>query len=185
MTKWFTLLLATIALYSQANTTSAQLALCTKIVQADARLKCFDALMSTKSASATQSEKQLSSVDQPIAPTGIAVPSTPSAPTKIKQAPVADTQLVKNPIAEFGAQQLAHNPVKKLEQIHLTVKTASKNHFGKWRITFENGQIWQQIENEYARFKTGDEIIIKRGTFNSFYLFRQNSNRKLSVKRIK
>jgi hypothetical protein len=57
---------------------------------------------------------------------------------------------------------------------------------GQYVLTLDNGQVWEQQHPDWhLAFKPGDEIIIRRGTFNSYRLQLKGNNRYAAVTRIR
>ena len=54
----------------------------------------------------------------------------------------------------------------------------------RWRISLENGQIWTQKDNRELGLAVGQEVVILRGSFGSFFLKKPQSNTRIRVKRI-
>lgn len=90
--------------------------------------------------------------------------------------------------AEHGAEAIfgnEHKPKQEVvDKVIYVIKSAKKTLRGTWKFVFENGQRWEQKDTSYAKFKVGDEVQIKRGALNAFYLKKLSSNRSIRVKRI-
>ncbi|MEO9636038.1 MAG: hypothetical protein ABJF89_12580 [Parasphingorhabdus sp.] len=73
-----------------------------------------------------------------------------------------------------------------IEQVEGVIKSARTIRSGKWLIRLEDGAVWQQTEparSTMRRPKTGDSIVIKRGSLGSF-LAKVNDGRGFKVKRV-
>ncbi|MFD2165752.1 hypothetical protein ACFSJY_05695 [Thalassotalea euphylliae] len=115
-----------------------------------------------------------------MAPKAVAVVK-PNPPSVAAPVAVAQTDQAE---AQFG-QENKKKP-EQVDEVSFVVKTASLSLRKKWRFTFENGQQWEQKDTEkFAKFKAGDQVTIKRGALNAFYLKKADSNRTIRVKRIK
>lgn len=74
---------------------------------------------------------------------------------------------------------------KEIDSITLTVSKLSKTVRGQWKITFENGQQWQQKDSGTLSLQQGDEVTLTKGAFSSVFLQKENINRRIKVKRLK
>ncbi|MCG7536042.1 hypothetical protein [Pseudoalteromonas sp. OOF1S-7] len=68
--------------------------------------------------------------------------------------------------------------------ISATVSEVSKSANGQRRFTLDNQQRWQQIGTHAFFAKKGDTVIIRRGSFNSFIMLKEGSNRSVKVRRV-
>tara|TARA_R100001377_G_scaffold80982_1_gene60209 strand:+ start:227 stop:721 length:495 start_codon:yes stop_codon:yes gene_type:complete len=130
---------------------------CVKITQDTARLACFDQLISK------------------------------AKPTAIKAEPII-TGLTAEQVDSFSKEQVkktAEESAKEIDSITLTISKLSKSPYGEWRITFENGQRWQQKDNYKLSLKTGQRVILTKGSLSSVYLQKENTTKRIKVKRLK
>ena len=85
--------------------------------------------------------------------------------------------------ANFGQEAKV---IKEVEEVRYVIKSAKLSVRKKWRFVFENGQQWEQKDSDrFAKYTAGEEVIIKRGVMNAFYLKKTDANRTIRVKRIK
>ena len=57
---------------------------------------------------------------------------------------------------------------------------------GNYRLVFENGQVWEEIEYDpRTRYKVGDTVIVKRGVLGTYNIISERSSRKNKVRRVK
>lgn len=99
---------------------------------------------------------------------------------------MSEPSVSSSPLTEqqkFGLKEKQYN--KPIATIGSIVAKAEKNPHGKWVITLENSQVWQQIGGATLRIKKGERVSIKRGALNSFLLSREGANTQLRVKRLK
>jgi ribosomal protein L12E/L44/L45/RPP1/RPP2 len=139
---------------------------CTKIQQDAARLACFDNMTA---------QALLPSNVADVAKTAI---KTPAA------APVATATKA----TEFGAEHLKKPALaEKEQQVVFTVEKLTKNPYGKWRLSFKNGQQWKQTDSAYLNIKVGDSVLLKKGFMGAIYLKKNlpNAKKKIRVKRLK
>jgi hypothetical protein len=104
---------------------SASIQDCVKISQDTARLICFDQLTSQRSAVSAEPEI---------------------------------TDLTPEQVDSFSKEQLkktSEELAKEINAITLTISKLSKTLYGQWKITFVNGQKWQQKDNDKLSPKTG------------------------------
>ncbi|NQZ81426.1 MAG: hypothetical protein HRT52_10470 [Colwellia sp.] len=85
----------------------------------------------------------------------------------------------------FGKTHLNTKEESAFNEIKSVIKSAKRNKRNKWVLKLDNDQIWQEKSGDkMARFKEGDNIIIKRGIMNTFKLKKIGTKRRISVKRI-
>lgn len=159
---------AFLSLTLKAETREQSLAQCLKIEKNTTRLACYDALAQEKTSLKGTQEKQ----------------SSPLPPAKA----VALKTPAENKIADFGAEHLKKSDVDEADlQIVSIIESLSKDQYGKWRITFKNGQQWKQSDNEFLKLKVGESVLLKKGFLNAVYLKKnqQNLHKKIRVKRLK
>ena len=57
---------------------------------------------------------------------------------------------------------------------------------GNYRLVFENGQVWEEVEYDpRTRYKVGDAVIVKRGVLGTYNIISERTSRKNKVRRIK
>ncbi|ALU43506.1 hypothetical protein [Pseudoalteromonas rubra] len=89
------------------------------------------------------------------------------------QPPAADTK-------SFGLEHKQDSE----QVISATVLELSKSANGLRRFTLDNQQRWQQIGTQAFFAKEGDTVTIRRGSFNSFIMQKEGSNRSVKVRRV-
>lgn len=98
-------------------------------------------------------------------------------------------QLVESEdISDFGQEHLdktAEQKAQEVNHIELEVSQLTKLIRGEWKITFKNGQVWQQKNTTRFNLHIEDRVIIEKGALSSFYLKKADSNRRIPVKRLK
>lgn len=158
----------TLSLSVSAETLKDELTQCVKIQKSLARLACFDELAkaaTTPAAIGTGNKKNTSTT----------VTTT-----------VSTAKLAKED--SFGAEHLKKKNVSAEDlKVVFVVKSLKKNQYGKWHITFNNGQRWQQTDGIHFRIKVGESVLLKKGFMDAIYLKKNksNSNKKIRVKRLK
>ena len=183
MKKLFSALLFVAGSASAADL-STQLLACSEQSDSLKRLVCFDAIASKVKAGGGDVKSGQSTPVKTAAQTApvnaVAVTPTPAAVEKTHAA-----QTTRQSAEDiFGKESLKKLDV--VDEVRFVVKSASLSLRKKWRFTFENGQKWEQKDSDkFAKFEAGDEVIIKRGVMNAFYLKKPDANRTIRVKRVK
>ncbi len=191
--------------------TENDLRLCSTISNDSQRLQCFDNLVSqlpvyspgsqaktlaTVPATATEPVKAVVAATPmepaktvPVTQTAQAVvaQSTPEVSTAVQ--PQSSVQVQEqNPASvkeNFGLEHKKTVQEEQVQAVELTIAKAKKSIHGNWTLTFENGQQWRTLSSERTKFKTGQQVEIKRGVLNSFSVSIVGSNRAMKVKRLK
>jgi len=143
----------------QASALNSSIMKCAEIQDSVARLACFDYLAA-----------------QELKPSTVAGVNK----TAIKTVPAAPKTVA------FGAEHLKQPKVAEEEQqVVFTVDKLTKDPYGKWRFSFDNGQKWKQTDSTYLNIKIGDSVLLKKGFMNAVYLKKNepNSSKKIRVKR--
>ncbi|AAZ25915.1 hypothetical protein [Colwellia psychrerythraea] len=128
---------------------------CVKITQDTERLTCFDQLTSKRSAVIVEPEI---------------------------------TDLTAEQVDTFSKGQVKKTTEELANQINsitLTISKLSKTPYGQWKITFENGQKWQQKDSYKLSLKTGQRVVLTKGAITSVFLQKENTNKRIKVKRLK
>lgn len=89
---------------------------------------------------------------------------------------------------KFGSEHLVSTIQKKkseLDKVTFTIKSAKKVVHNKWKVTFNNEQVWKQSGSEYIKLAAGDQVELSKGAFGSFHLKKLDGNRSIRVKRTK
>lgn len=134
---------------------------CSQINENQARLTCFDAFVEKHQ----RADKKARGV---------------SAPIKSKPS--------KQNTDDFGKEHVkktSEERAKEITTIKLTISALSKTVYGKWKISFENGQKWQQKDSVKLSLKKGQRVVLSKGALNAVYLQKENTNKRISVKRLK
>ena len=69
-----------------------------------------------------------------------------------------------------------------INYIALTISQLRKTPYGRWKITFENGQKWQQKDNYKLRLETGQRVVLTKGAISSVLLQKENTKKRIKVK---
>jgi 5-hydroxyisourate hydrolase-like protein (transthyretin family) len=85
--------------------------------------------------------------------------------------------------ADFG---LEHKKLKQDESMSVELTSRDKDAYGKWILTFDNGQVWKQKGSEdYFPWHDEGNYTITRGMFNAYFLSRKEVNKRMKIERIK
>jgi len=74
---------------------------------------------------------------------------------------------------------------KEINSITLIISKVSKTLRGELKITFSNGQKWQQKDGKKMKLKVGEQVSLHKGALGSVYLQKENGNKRIKVKRLK
>jgi hypothetical protein len=74
---------------------------------------------------------------------------------------------------------------KAADKIYAQVSSITKDHYGKLSVELDNGQSWKQIDSSKLRLKVGERLYIERGVLGSFFMSKDDVNRRVRVKRTK
>jgi hypothetical protein len=128
---------------------------CSKISQDTARLVCFD---------------QLTQVN--------------NSPELVPQI-TAMTAAQVDDFSKSHVKKTDEEKAKEILSISLTISKLEKTVRGQWRLTFKNGQKWQQQDTAKLRLTQGDLVVITKGALGAVYLQKENTNKRIKVKRLK
>lgn len=170
-----------------AQTLTDVLQQCATINSDSKRLLCFD--NAVKNILLTKPAEQVQSQTQPLAKEPEAQ-IAPSLAVKTPNTPPAEQVLASKPLktleSNFGREHLKSKEVQEFDQVEFVVKSAKLSLRKKWRLIFENGQVWHATELATGiKFKAGDVVVIRRGVLNAFYIKKKGSKRSVRAKRIK
>lgn len=152
---WLAMLSVSFTLPAMASVEQS-LQQCVQITNDTQRLACFDELSASINTANIQIE--------------VATPATSSVPSPSGSA-----------VDRFGAKP--KEAINEPDEIKLTVASINKSPRGALIITFENGQIWRQVEVERFTLYSGNNVIIKKAAFGSFLMQAEGFNRSTRVRR--
>lgn len=158
---------------AQAKELEQQLQHCTTITANNERLACYDQLtpLKTESVAATT----------PIAVASTAAPIVAAPVAVASSAQVASAKKADG----FGKQHIKKTVVEADQSIIFTIAKLTLRNYDNWQITFENGQVWRQKDSKKIKLKTGDVVKLSKGFMSAIYLQKKDSNKRITVKRIK
>lgn len=98
------------------------------------------------------------------------------------------TTLTATQVDDFSkghVKKTAEEVAKEINSITLTISKLSKTLHGQWKVTFNNDQRWQQTDGTKLKLKQGEQVILSKGAFSSVFLQKENTNKRIKVKRLK
>ncbi|WP_051252239.1 hypothetical protein [Ferrimonas kyonanensis] len=113
---------------------------------------------------------------------GTSAASLSPAPVVAAAAPAAVTSSPQSAEQEFGLIKKADE--NEPEQIQGTITKMSKDAYGKFTITLDNGQSWKQTESRNFRLSKQGTITISKAALGSFLLTQEGRNGSVRVKRV-
>jgi hypothetical protein len=146
---------------------------CVQLAGAAARLACYDAAFAAQPV-------------PPANPAPSAPPASSASPAPSAPPPASST----SPAASFGdngqLQQQLKAKAKLPKELQFKVQTAVPIGRGLYRLTLENGQIWETRQADWAlEFKSSDTVTISRMVFDTYQISLAGQGRSVGVKRIK
>jgi len=98
------------------------------------------------------------------------------------------TELSAEQVDLFSKEQVektAEEKANEIKSISLTISKLEKTQRKQWKITFENGQKWLQKDTTKLKLKEGENVTLTKGALSSVFLIKENSNKRIKVKRLK
>jgi hypothetical protein len=183
---------------STANPLLDELAMCAKNTDSLQRLVCFDKLAKDtkskppKQAQVTLKDSIVETVDSTVqvAPEVqpekvLAVSERPTTPSVANpQSVVVIANSVKQQQASFGKESLKRSE-DIIKQLRVKVIKIQKAPYGELIINFENGQVWRQTDSTRFRLSKDEMVIIERGVLGSFFIGKEDTNKRIRAKRVK
>jgi hypothetical protein len=101
-------------------------------------------------------------------------PKGTSTPVPVAATAAAVTLPSTDPAADFGLSQQVikeRDPDQWVESIAAAVSNVGKGASGRYVVSLDNDQVWEQIETDsYPVLKPGDAVTIRRAAVGSFIL---------------
>lgn len=73
--------------------------------------------------------------------------------------------------------------IEQIDHVEAVVIEVRKSATGKLLVTLDNGQIWRQLDSQTLRLKSGESVIIRKASLNSFLMGKKSGGRSIRVKR--
>jgi hypothetical protein len=184
---WIAAALIVASTTAQANTgLEQQLSICAVKSDKLDRLICFDDLaakVQQANANGHAVAVTLPAVAaQATAPTQAVAATAITAPAVQSNAVPVVSSVPQNPAADFGLQKTVEEDLGKL---YFEVAAVTKDPYGAFIITLNNGQVWKQTESDRYKINKGQTIYIEKGALSSFLLGTDDRNSTTRVKRLK
>ncbi len=153
--------------FTQAANLHDELKTCAKLQDSQTRVVCYDNVVS--------------GIDR-YTETAKAAVTTASHSKKLGIETITNQRADHND--DFGIE---HKVVvkAKADKLIASVTQAKKSLRGKWIVTLENGQQWKQFDNTKFKLKAGEKVTIERGALNAFYMGKDDTNKRILIKRSK
>ncbi|MGB7404555.1 MAG: hypothetical protein WA906_02585, partial [Pacificimonas sp.] len=90
--------------------------------------------------------------------------------------------------AAFGAENVVAGlgrAAASLDDITLTVADTETPRYGRTRIFFANGQIWEQKDERRMTLREGDQVVIERAPLSGYQLRKADKKRSVRVQRLR
>ena len=106
------------------------------------------------------------------------------SPTIILKKAVSKADTISQQQAIFG-QENKQSTKDIINQIKSTILKVQKDRFGNQTISLANGQVWRQTDSTRLKLKKDQIVIIKRGAMSSFFIGKEDANKRIRAKRVK
>ena len=152
-------LLACFSTFGMAQSLQSDLLDCAQINDSLQRLVCYDNL-----------------AKKAVLPTQL-VAELPIASDTSKAKPLVSA-------AENFGQENKKSPKDLINQIQGKIVKVTKSAYGKQIVTLDNGQVWRQTDSVRLKLVEGQSVTIKRGALGSFFISKENANKRIRAKRV-
>jgi hypothetical protein len=199
VSRWLTLTIL-VSPFSIAVTAIDELSICAKKEDSLQRLVCYDKLAenSKNKTSLQKTQQQLPlqvATTERLEPLSLVEQTPQSRRVLIKSEKVTVSPTMKpktgaGPANDISQQQATFGYGNKqstedlIDQIKAKVIKVKKNRFDSQTITLDNGQVWQQTSGTRLRLKIGQIVTIERGVLGSFFISKENINKRIRAKRV-
>lgn len=164
--------------YGMAKSLNEGMLSCKQIDNSLRRLVCFDEL--AKKIDRT-TDKQTS------APAKMLVKETKVETNKPVPANVSKSskpEITSEAKTKFGYEN-KQSTDDMIQQIEAKIIDIKKSAYGNLIITLDNDQIWRQTDSSRLKLSEGELIKVTRGSLGSFFIGKENANRRIRAKRVK
>lgn len=73
--------------------------------------------------------------------------------------------------------------IEQIDRIEAQVTDIQRSATRKLIITLDNGQVWRQLDNQTLRLKSGESVVVREASLNSFLMEKKSGGRSIRVKR--
>lgn len=147
---------------------------CAKLTNDMERLSCFDELVTP------DAQVNIVKVKKEENTKNSTIDKAQTQPQKVKLTAEQEDKFAKEYMRKTSEEKL-----EAINSIELTISKVKKLIRGELKITFENGQVWQQKDGVRFKLKVGDKVILEKGASSAIYLKKAGTNKRIRVKRLK
>lgn len=176
--KFAAFIMASMVAYTVQADSLTDLKKCAETKDSLTRLVCYDSVV--KSLNSGITKEALPAVRR-TEPKSATTETTALRPTTASPKVAKQKQMNND---EFGEEHLIKTE-ESVNEVFFTVKSVKKIVHNKLSITFENGQVWKQSDDNYIKILPGDRVKLSKGVLGVIYLKAENQNRRIKVKRRK
>lgn len=152
------------------------LADCVKIRNSAERLRCFESIAS-KSQPQIFAKKNHGKVNK--AEVAFLKATELTDDTQQDENAMQRQRVDLNKFAPLASKNTQSNSIRAI------ISSLSKSRRDRWRISLESGQVWMQTDNRQVDLAVGQDVILQKGSFSSFFLKLPDLNARFRVRRIK
>lgn len=73
--------------------------------------------------------------------------------------------------------------IEQIDRVEAVITDVRESANRKLVVTLDNGQTWRQLDNQPMRLKTGEAVIVREASLNSFLMEKKSGSRSIRVKR--
>jgi len=108
------------------------------------------------------------------------------AQSLVKNDVVADTaaEMFGQDEKKYRERLEASTGYKETNSLQARVTDITRNAYGQFIVTLENGQVWRQFDSRRLRINVGDTVTIMKGRFGTFQLKKSSGTVTLRVRRV-
>ncbi|MDO6446751.1 hypothetical protein Q4493_13285 [Colwellia sp. 1_MG-2023] len=179
LSKLVILLITAVYMFNVHADTLVDLKKCAENKDSLERLECYDNVVKWLDSHVSSKPTDSLRVTEPKDHT------TPVAirPSQAKPVVVQQPQKQKQ-VDDFGGEHLKKDK-ESIEEVFFTVKSVKRVRQNKLVVTFKNGQVWYQTDDNFLKVLPGDRVKLSKGMLGVIYLKTENQNRRIKVKRRK
>ena len=74
--------------------------------------------------------------------------------------------------------------IEQIDHVEAVISEVRKSASRKLLVTLDNGQVWRQLDNQTLHLKSGESVIIRKASLNSYLMGKKSGGRSIRVKRV-
>ena len=74
--------------------------------------------------------------------------------------------------------------IEQIDHVEAVITNIQKSASRKLVVTLDNGQTWRQLDSRPIHFKSGEAVIVREASLNSFLMEKKSGSRSIRVKRV-